>query len=166
MKYTEYRPWVDQTLPLIVCCLPCDIPHSFKRHFDAWNTQLPFFLAYSDLGTPSLGLPHTLRQRPIPSPCSPNHLPVRLHLHTYPHWATVVYSSGSLIQLWVSWSQWFCRLPIFIFSIESSVVHFGHTSNVCWIDAWMLKSVNKWLNDWATEWMSGMYGYMKRSEKC
>lgn len=84
------------------------------------DTQIPFFLACSDLGAPSPGgLSHYLRQGRTPLCAAQTIFPCH-SLSTPTHWTPVVNSSGSLTGLWVSWSQWFCLLPVFIFCIQNN----------------------------------------------
>lgn len=104
----------------------------------------------------------TPRWKPTPSLCSPNHVRVGLHRHTYP---------AELQLFTLRAPSLSCESPevsdsvIFLFlSFVSRIVfaQFGHTIIVCWMDAWMLENVN-WMDEWMNEWVNEN---TKRSEKC
>ena len=108
------------------------------------NTQIPFFLAYTDLR----GLPH---QRSIPSRWSPDYFHVSLHLHNY-HTEPQLFGllTPSLGCEFPEVSD-FCLLPL-SFTSRVMFLHFGHTINACWMEVWVLESMNKWMNEWMNTW--------------
>lgn len=73
-------PIVCQVHRVLLFVCPCFCPCcAFYLEYPS-----PFFLTGWDLGAPSLrSLPHPLRHRLIPTPCSPDHRHPLFHLHTY-----------------------------------------------------------------------------------
>ena len=82
---------------------------------------------------------------------SPDCFHVSLHLHTY-HTELQLFGllTPSLGCEFPEVSD-FCLLPL---SFTSRVMfsHLGHTINACWMDVWVLESMNKWINEWTNTW--------------